>query len=256
MDRTRHPHMTATPLGAALSGVVTAVRTTVEGVFAGVAALRRDAEAVFGRAREIGTPVERDDLAELYPALTAPLRTPGGLAKGAGFVAAPRTLADAPWWLEWWIREPAGEPSRLIVDVDPDGEHFYDYTTLPWYRDPQRTGLRNVAGPYVDYLCTDEYTLTFTESVRDGAAFVGVVGSDVDVGRFEAIVLPSLRAVPCVATLINAHGRVIASNSPRRSGGSLVRDVDVAALWAAGGPSDGTRLVRCGDFPIGILLEP
>ncbi|TQS40345.1 hypothetical protein FL583_35415 [Cryptosporangium phraense] len=233
----------------AVAGVVTAVRAVVEGVFADVAALRQGVEALFERA---GAPVVRDDLAELYPSLTAPLRTPGGPAKGAGFVAAPHVLADAPWWLEWWIREPSGEPSRLIVDVDPDGEHFYDYTTLPWYRDPARTGLRNVTGPYVDYLCTDEYTLTFTESVRSGGRFLGVVGTDVDVDRFEVTVLPSLRAVPGAATLINAHGRVIASNSPHRSGGSLVRDVDVAEMWAAGDP----RLIPCGNFPIGLLLVP
>jgi hypothetical protein len=248
------PHVTqSTDL---VAGVVSAVHDTVEAVFAGVAAMRRDAETVFRRARENGVPVRHDDLAELYPALTAPVRVANGMAKGAGFVAEPNVLADAPWWLEWWIREPAGEPSRLIVDVDPTGERFYDYTTLPWYRDPKRTGERNVTGPYVDYLCTDEYTLTFTEPVVDGGRFLGVVGSDVDVGRFEAIALPELRAVPHPATLINAHGRVIASNSPRRSGGSLVRDLDVAALWAS--PADvagmGPRLVRCGDFPIGLLL--
>jgi hypothetical protein len=251
MDGTRPAHLTAMPLGAAPAAVVSVVRRTVEGVFDAVAALRRDAESVFAA----GAPVCRDDLAELYPALTAPLRASGGLAKGAGFVAAPRALADAPWWLEWWVREPSGEPSRLVVDVDPDGDHFYDYTTLPWYRDPWHTGVRTVTGPYVDYLCTDEYTLTFTEAVRDDGRFLGVVGSDVDVDAFEAIALPSLRAVPCAATLINAHGRVIASNSTRRSGGSLVRDVDVAALWA-GTPSGDARLVRCGNFPIGLLLVP
>ena len=253
MDRTRAAHLTAMPLGAAPAAVASVVRRTLEEVFDDVAALRRDVEAVFAGGASVG----RDDLAELYPTLTAPLRTPGGPAKGAGFVAAPRVLADAPWWLEWWVREPTGEPSRLVVDVDPDGQHFYDYTTLPWYRDPQRTGQRTVTGPYVDYLCTDEYTLTFTEVVRDGDTVLGVVGSDVDVGLFEAIALPSLRAVPCAATLINAHGRVIASNSPRRSGGSLVRDVDVPALWArSDDPESGARLVRCGDFPIGLLLVP
>ncbi|MFI5958163.1 cache domain-containing protein [Cryptosporangium sp. NPDC051539] len=252
MERTHPARLTSPPLGPALTGVVTKVQEVVEEVFAEVAALRQGAETLFERARRSGTEVVRDDLAELYPTLTTPVRTPGGPAKGAGFVAAPHALADAPWWLEWWIREPSGEPSRLIVDVDPDGEHFHDYTTLPWYRDPQRTGLRNVTGPYVDYLCTDEYTLTFTESVRDGGRFLGVVGSDVDVSRFEVTVLPSLRAVPGAATLINAHGRVIASNSPRRTGGSLVRDLDVAALWA----SDDPRLIPCGDFPIGLLLVP
>ncbi|WP_344648097.1 cache domain-containing protein [Cryptosporangium japonicum] len=248
MDRTRAAHPTATPLGSATAAVVSVVRRTVDEVFEGVAGLRRDVESAFAG----GTTVGRDDLAELYPTLTAPLRMPGGLAKGAGFVAAPQLLADAPWWLEWWVREPSGEPSRLVVDVDPDGEDFYDYTTLPWYRDPQRTGEPTVTGPYVDYLCTDDYTLTFTAAVRNGDAFLGVVGSDVDVGLFEAIALPSLRAVPCPATLINAHGRVIASNSPHRRGGSLVRDVDVDALWEHGTVA-GTRLARCGNFPIGLM---
>lgn len=251
MDRTRAAHPTATRSGAATAAVVSVVRRTFEDVFAGVAASRRDVESMFAGGPTVG----RDDLAELYPTLTAPLRTPARLAKGAGFVAAPRVLADAPWWLEWWVREPSGEPSRLVVDVDPDGEHFHDYTTLPWYREPQRTGLRTVTGPYVDYLCTDDYTLTFTEGVHDGDVFLGVVGSDLDVGLFEGIALPSLRAVPGAATLINAHGRVIASNSPRRRGGSLIRDVDVTALWERGDVGTGARVVPCGDFPVGLLLD-
>lgn len=39
---------------------------------------------------------------------------------------------------------------------------FYDYTALPWFVVPRETGGRRVTGPYVDWVCTEEYTLTFT----------------------------------------------------------------------------------------------
>ncbi len=31
--------------------------------------------------------------------------------------------------------------------------------------DPERTGTRHLTGPYVDYLCTDDYTVTVTTPV-------------------------------------------------------------------------------------------
>jgi hypothetical protein len=235
----------------ATAAVVTGiVRATVEAVFEHVDGVRLAVETVFARP---GT-VRLADFTALYPALTAPVREPDGLVRGAGFVAAPGVLVDAPWWLEWFTRESLGEPNRLVLDVDPTSDRFHDYTTLPWYREPARTGRRHITGPYVDYLCTDEYTLTFTAPVyaarsgndpfEDIAAFSGVVGTDVDVSRFEAIVLPALQAVDGPAALVNDHNRVIAANSARHPAGTLLRGPELA----------GARRVRCGDSPVSLIL--
>ena len=63
---------------------------------------------------------------------------------------------------------------RLAAVSDPANEQFRDYTTLEWWRVPARTGTRHLTGPYVDYVCTDDYTVTITTPVtvdgRDGWA--------------------------------------------------------------------------------------
>ena len=41
-----------------------------------------------------------------------------------------------------------------------------------------RTGTRHLTGPYVDYVCTDDYTITVTTPVRVDGEMVGVVGTD------------------------------------------------------------------------------
>ena len=120
--------------------------------------------------------------------VAALLRRAGERVVGAGFVAAPGSMRDVTHWLEWWTAD--GPPShrrirRLVVQADPAADDFRDYTTLPWFRVPERSGQRHVTGPYVDYLCTDEYTLTFTAPVCDADRFLGVVGADVVVRWVE-----------------------------------------------------------------------
>jgi hypothetical protein len=198
------------------------------------------------------------DLARLRPAI-AELLT--GLVIGAGFVAAPRALADQHLGFEWWGLGEGDAPEQLTISLDPDSDQFLDYTRQSWFTVPRDTGRRHINGPYVDYLCTDEYTLTFTVPVHGPAApgFLGVVGADVYVREFERRVLPRLRALPGRAALVNAQGRVIASTSARQATGSLVREPSVPAWWTSGTESrrdDGVLLRRCGDTPIALLAGP
>ena len=83
---------------------------------------------------------------------------------GAGLVVAPDVLADARHWMQWWTRDGTGRPRQLQPELDAEEESFFDYTVLPWFTVPRDTGHRHVTGPYVDWLCTQEYTLTFTVS--------------------------------------------------------------------------------------------
>jgi hypothetical protein len=183
----------------------------------------------------------------------------GGLVIGAGFVSAPHVLSDQEFGFEWWT-SPAEEgepPEQLFISLDPDSENFLDYTRQSWFTVPRDSGRRHINGPYVDYLCTDEYTLTFTLPVeRDG--FAGVVGADVYVREFERTVRKRLRSLGREAALLNAQGRVIVSNSVRQATGSLVRAVDVPAWWASGAEpyttEGGLTLRRCGDSPIALLV--
>ena len=183
-------------------------------------------------------PARRGDLADVEAVVRDLLGDREELVHGGGFVSAPDVLADAPWWLEWFAWD-AGSVQRLVSETDPAGAHFFDYTLMPWYAGPRDREAPDgvVTGPYVDYLCTDDYTLTFTRAVRrpDGS-FAGVAGVDVRVSAVEQHVLPALRATGRVLALVNDLGRVVVSTSATLLSGGLVDDVDVPALLADGDP--------------------
>jgi alkylated DNA nucleotide flippase Atl1 len=153
----------------------------------------------------------------------------------------------------------------LEVVSDPDSEQFRDYTTLEWWRVPARTGTRHLTGPYVDYLCTDDYTVTITTPVRVGGEMAGLVGTDLYVARLEGVLLPVIRESGHPCTLVNASGRIVASTDARRATGALLRldglaDAltplrdDATATDAASLPG-GEAVVPCGDTSLALVLE-
>jgi hypothetical protein len=178
------------------------------------------------------------DLAVVHPAAVAQLRRPDGLVVGSGLIADPGLIADAPWHLAWWTAGADGGIAPLRVVSDPARDGFRDYTVLEWWAVPRRTGRRHVTGPYVDYLCTDAYTLTFTVPVRraDGS-MAAAVGSDVYVARAERLLLPALRACGRPATVVNRAGRVVVSTLPEVG--------SVPAGWARH---------DAGDVPFSVLV--
>jgi hypothetical protein len=164
------------------------------------------------------------DLAAVEPLAKAQLTRPDSLVVGSGLIAHPDLIADAPWHLAWWTAGTDGRITPLRVESDPARDGFRDYTVLEWWAVPRRTGRRHITGPYVDYLCTDAYTLTFTVPVhRPDGSMAAMVGSDVYVARAERLLLPSLRAGGRLATVANASGRVVVSTFTAHVAGSLVR---------------------------------
>ncbi|MDQ0377156.1 cache domain-containing protein [Amycolatopsis thermophila] len=231
--------------------IVEEVSGIVEGVFGRLAPVVTAATDVLGRPG----PVRATELDALRPHVLAAL---GGRVVGAGFIAAPDALADQRFGFEWWTCTAGGPPAQLFISLDPASDHFLDYTRQSWFTVPRDSGRRHITGPYVDYLCTDEYTLTFTVPVRRAGVFAGVVGADVFVQEVERALLPKLRHLDGRAALINAQGRVIAANTARQATGSLVRDPDIASWWNSGAPpvrDDTTVLLRCGDAPIALLVR-
>ncbi len=166
-------------------------------------------------------------------------------------------LADQEFGFDWWTETGDAEPAQLVISLDPASDNFLDYTRQSWFTVPRDTGRRHLNGPYVDYLCTDEYTLTFTVPVQRNGSFAGVVGADIYVREVERLLLPKLRALGGRAALVNAQGRVIVSNNARQATGSLVRDVDVPAWWYSGAEpvtlENGATLRRCEDSPIALV---
>jgi hypothetical protein len=206
-------------------------------VLASVAGLGEAMTALAARADPGQQPLRRADLATLRPAAAAVLRRHRGLVAGAGVVLAPGVVADAPRWIEWCWAGSGGGISRLEVDLDPGSAEFYDYTTTEWYREPARTGRQWVAGPYVDYICTHQYTFTLAAPLTVAGRFLGVAGADILADRVERMVLPGLARLGPGTVLVSGHGRVIASSSASILPGTvLARQPAAAALRPVAGP--------------------
>lgn len=183
--------------------------------------LRDLAEEAFGLASAIeesvasGLRVERSlgRLSGVEPLVRESLVSADSHVQGAGFVAAIGLLEPERWWLEWFVREDDARVSRLEIQRDPTAIGFYDYSHSPWYAVPEANGRRHVTGPYVDNLCTADYTLTFTQPLVVEGEFLGVSGADIGVRTAERALLPILRAQSARAAVVNADGRVLVSNT-------------------------------------------
>ena len=176
------------------------------------------AAAALAAGRQLGPA----DLEPLRPLVAEVLAAHQGFAAGAGVVLAPGVVAGAARCLEWWWVTPAGEVSKLAVDLDPQSAEFYDYTSTAWYREPQQTGSWSVTGPYVDYICTRQYTFTVSVPLRLGGGFAGVAGADILAEEVERLALPALARLPGAAALVSGSGRVIASNTTRALPGTVL----------------------------------
>ncbi|WP_104133026.1 PDC sensor domain-containing protein [Cryobacterium sp. M91] len=191
-----------------------------------------------------------------------------GMVIGAGFVSAPSFLG---WHLAWWLggQNPAGSAlpatgiRHLETVEDPRDESFRDYTALEWWRVPAQTRRRHVTGPYVDYLCTDEYTLTLTLPVyRGGTELIGVVGIDLSVDQLERQLVPRLGASGVRVTLINASARVVVSTDAHLATGALLRLPGLTERLRdpASSPAllaDGAHAFRwCGQTGLAVVVGP
>ncbi|MGV9245681.1 PDC sensor domain-containing protein [Streptomyces sp. NPDC003710] len=235
--------------------VAARVRGTLEAVFDTVARVRADTTALLTRLAAQGRSPMTADLAVLRPGLHGDLSRQE-LVSGVGFVTVPGLLGDAPAWLEWWQTGIDGVVRPLLLDLDPRQSAYSDYTHWDWFTLPRDTGRRAVAGPYVDYLCSDEYSLTLSAPVHVAGRFAGVAAADVYLRHFEAAVMPLLQALPGPAHLVNARGRVAASADPAHLAGSLTKGPDFGALLTEARPGrhEGMRLVPCDGVPLVLVI--
>jgi hypothetical protein len=135
---------------------------------------------------------------------------------GAGYCASESVVSEGNP-LAWWQ---GPERSLLASSTFGPGQAAIDLVRLEWYRVPLATGERHVAGPFVDYLCSNEITITSSIPVMLDGGFAGVVCADVLVSSLEGVLLPSVAQLP-EATL----GRSIRGRRPR-----------LARRLGAGGP--------------------
>lgn len=147
---------------------------------------------------------------------------------GAGFVASSAFAGEAGR-MSWWQARaasaaasaaaslgdrPAGERTiaRLDSAATEAGDYQRDVDAVEWYHEPLATGRPHLTGPYVDYLCTDDLTMTYTVPVTsaDGET-LGVVGCDIAARVFEDGLQQAIERLGAPAVVVTDEGRVIAS---------------------------------------------
>lgn len=248
-------HTAAAASADAVAACVGLVASNVEAVFARVSLAREALSAALAAAAETETgQLTRAILDERVRLLaTDELRHSAPGVVGAGFVTVPGLLPDTPWHQAWWVA-PDGDPlvhrnppHQLAVVEDPESEFFRDYTRLEWWRGAASGAGRHVAGPYVDYLCTDEYILTLTMPVTRTAAdaeMVGVAGVDVSVAALERLLLGSMTAIGRRCSLVNSESRVIVATDAALAPGTLLTPSELQS----------SERVICGDLPLWLVL--
>lgn len=164
---------------------------------------------------------------------------------GAGYCASAAVVNEGNP-LAWWQGE---ERSLLASSTFGPGQAAIDLERLEWYRVPQETGLRHVAGPFVDYLCSNEITLTSAVPLIVDGVFWGVACADVLVSSLERAMLSDLADVPNV-TLVNSGGRVVISSDP---------DFDTGQRYVGAGVADDAAgsdvsVVRSERYPFSLVV--
>jgi len=169
----------------------------------------------------------------IRPVVEELVRTPDGYVAGAGFLANAGLLGPERSYIAWWQGEEL-EHVDALANFSPNS--ISRYVRSEWFRFPVETGHAHVTGPYVDFLCTDEYVLTFTHPVfcRPDGPVAGIVGMDVTVQRLERGALPGLRRIGERATLVNADGRAIVSAAPDIAAGDLAAAEEGCRVYPVG----------------------
>lgn len=236
----------AVGLQAELDAVLAGLRAAADQIFAVLSDARRLVVEARTLATEHDRILVRDDLGALYALVRSELSTSTRLS-GMGVALSSQTDGSLTW--VWW-QSSVPEPVPLVVTLDRRHPEFYDFQEFEWFAAPVREGRRWIAGPFVDVGAANDHIVTLTEpivsDVADGSPPAGVVGADVSVERLEEIAAPALAAVSSHAAVLNRHGVVIATNTPRWLPGTVAGQA-------------GTNIVRRSDDELGwsvIALAP
>lgn len=205
--------------------------STIAGIEHRLTAWAADAGAALAAmsGKVTGTAVDK----LIRPVVEELVQLPGGYAAGAGFIANAGLLGPERSYIAWW-QGPDLEPVDALANFSPNS--ISRYVKAEWFRIPVETGQAHVTGPYVDFLCTDEYVLTFTHPVftRPDGPVAGIVGIDVTVQRLERGAMPDLRRIGGRATLANADGRAVVSAAPDIDAGDLISPDEPCARFPVG----------------------
>lgn len=170
-------------------------------------------------------PAKLDQLVEPYSEQLRALES--ARVFGSGFVAAKGAFGDTAGHLSWWQGDPV---RKLLLAAQSVNKEHIDYTAHEWFRVPAETGRSHTVGPYVDYLCNDEYTVTVAVPVVLERGFVGVMALDVLVDSAERELWPRLAELGDKLVVANRSGRVLVSTDDRYETGDTVPEHELLGV--------------------------
>ncbi|MEJ6488182.1 hypothetical protein PQI23_00400 [Leucobacter sp. USCH14] len=240
------------PADAPLHEALRHVDDFFDGVFAPLDRWVPTLASALRREHEGGTLTGGHLAAIVKPGAYEVLDTEGRPLYGAGFCAS-EELVNEGNPLAWWQ---GPERALLASSTFGPGQAAIDLMRLEWYRVPEATGDRHVAGPFVDYLCSNEVTITSAVPLLVGGDFWGVVCADVLVSSLEDALVPVFDGHPG-ATLVNANGRVVLSNDPGFETGDRYPGADPEGGLAGLEHSDGdVRVLSSQRYPFSLVAAP
>lgn len=163
---------------------------------------------------------------------------------GAGYCAS-ESIVEEGNPLAWWQ---GPDRSLLASSTFGPGQAAIDLQRLEWYRVPAATKQRHIAGPFVDYLCSNEITLTSALPVEIDGQFAGVLCADVLIESLEELLLPEIAALGN-ALIVNASGRVVVSADPEYETGDRYGAISIAD----GDEDAGVRVLRSTRYPFAVV---
>jgi hypothetical protein len=191
-------------------------------------------------------PTARELNAEVARIVLPNLEHLDDIVHGLGFMAEIGTLAETPYWMEWWQRALDGTFDRdYSHQLDPSRDDFYEYWSKSYMTRPKASGQPSAVGPYIDHGGVDDYVVTVSVPVMSQGVFVGIMAADIRVASLEQAVSAWLAQATGVCVLLNSDSRVLLSNSVRYNVGDLVApdgDLELSAVgcfgWTIGRGAD------------------
>ncbi len=190
-----------------LADTAGAIAERVDTVFASLEALREAALPIFAAPR-----VRHEDLAALESTVANVIDSHDGLLTGAGVAVSPGALSNTSAWMQSWHVSAAGLRFTRH-SLNPSSVDFYNYTEMPWYRQPRATRKPYISGPYMDFGGTDLRIITAALPVDSWNDSTSVVAADLSLPSFERILLRMIHTFDPEIALVSPGGRVIATNS-------------------------------------------
>jgi len=228
--------------------IINQIDAFFDGVFAPLEAWIPRLEVALKKRRRLG-PISGTQLAGIIQAEAhLVLDTKDRPIYGAGFCATEALVSEGNP-LAWWQ---GPDRALLASSTFGPGQAAIDLHRLEWFRVPFETLERHVAGPFVDYLCSNEITLTASIPVVIDEAFEGVVCADILVSSLEDQLLPAISPLGTV-TLVNAQGRIVISTDFRYETGDRFGGVGPAGTL--NGLSDHLTVITSQRYPFALLLD-